>query len=115
MRIALDASEGGGVYILYALLCHLPGCSGLIEVIGSLEIHPEFWRCPQSLSEVQCGLCRDTAFPADQFIESRLRPAYSPCELELAPALRFEKLLEQHLAGMERMFRLPVHSLHLYL
>ena len=34
------------------LLRYLSGCSGPIQVIGRLQIHPEFWRSPQGVSEI---------------------------------------------------------------
>ena len=34
------------------MLCRIPGGGCLVQVISHLEVHPEFCRCPQSVSKV---------------------------------------------------------------
>jgi len=94
-------------------LRHFSGCSGPVQIIGRLEVHPEFRRRSQRIREVQCRIGCNSPLSTNQFIESRLGPANIPRERSLAHALGFEKLLQQHFARMKRIFRLSVHGLHL--
>ena len=94
-------------------LCHFSGRSGPVQIIGRLEVHPQLWRRPKRIREVQCRIGCNAPLSSNQFVKSGLGPTNFPRERSLAHALGLEKLLQQHFAWVKRIFRFSVHGLHL--
>src|SRR5664280_331965 len=84
-----------GETVAEAILLHF-------EVVARLEVEPEPLRRPEVAGETQGGVGRDRALPVHYLVDPSRRDARVLGHAVLRDLERFDELLEQDLAGMDR-------------
>ena len=76
------------------------GFPGFFEIEIRLKLHPEAFRIAKAPGQPDRGVRAYAALAKDDFVDAPGRHTELARERVLADALRLEKILPQHLAGM---------------
>jgi hypothetical protein len=82
---------------------------GFVEIVGDLEIHPEFGRGTRRATEQDGRFCRAIALSIDKPVHTLDRYVHPPCQLNLGYSHRLEELQEKEFARMGRQTLLGDH------